>query len=149
MSATQELIAAALTAADTLDEISRNWAGCTRTWAESMYTQVEQLRESCARATVQPNIVMVKRLIVDFGNEAMRGNYTLAVSARTALLGAVESIAETREELKAERDALKHDNERLILENKALKYSLQLDEELIGKIQEVISVIANRPEVSK
>lgn len=58
-----------------------------------------------------------------------------------ALLDAVRAIA-------TERDALIADNERLMQETKALKYSLQLDEELIGKVQQIISVIANRPEVS-
>lgn len=33
-------------------------------------------------------------------------------------------------------------------EHAALKYSLQLDEELIGKIQQVISVLASRPVVT-
>jgi hypothetical protein len=35
--------------------------------------------------------------------------------------------------------------ERLRAENAALKYSLQLDEDLIGKIQQIISILASRP----
>lgn len=38
--------------------------------------------------------------------------------------------------------------ERLAYDNAALKYSLQLDEDLIGQIQRIISVLANRPVIA-
>jgi hypothetical protein len=47
-----------------------------------------------------------------------------------------------------ENAVLKREWRRLTAENAALKYILQLDEDWIGKIQQVISVLASRPEVT-
>lgn len=51
-----------------------------------------------------------------------------------------------RNEAQAELAASRAECERLSAENAALKYSLQLDEDLIGKIKQIISVLTSRPE---
>ena len=106
MSATQELIAAALTAAGSI-----RW----------QYPELsDELRELCARAMVQPDVSEVERLINEFGvscdSVAKRGHITSFKplgqqitehrASRTTLLDAVRAIV-------AERDALIADNERL------------------------------------
>lgn len=94
MSATQELIAAALTACDV-----------AATDYEGAYRAKRELREACARAMVQPaapDMAEVEQLVEQYAR-AYVGNRDLQ---RTALLDYVRNII-------AERDALIADNERL------------------------------------
>jgi hypothetical protein len=100
MSATQELIAAALTAADELDRVYEN-------------APVEQnsndLREACARAMVQPaapDMAEVWQLLNLYDTAWLFGSSDDLEDSRTALLDYVRGIL-------AERDALIADNERL------------------------------------
>ena len=108
MSATRDLIAAALTAADLMDETI------------PYFHVTEELRELCARAMVQPDMGEVKNLVSAACNLMFDAGKLLgrrdagadrevedARSARTALLDYVRGVM-------AERDALIHDNERSI-----------------------------------
>ena len=94
MSTTQELIAAALTAADELDFIHEH--------APIEHT-TNDLREACARAMVQPpapDMAEVERLIREFEYAAGPYGHDLrCIASRTALLDYVRGVL-------AERDAL-------------------------------------------
>ena len=114
MSATQDLIAAALTAAD---ELEGQWQ--RKGWKPLKQAETN-LREMCARAMVQPDMGEVKNLVSAACNLMFDAGKLLgrrdagadrevedARSARTALLDYVRGVM-------AERDALIHDNERSI-----------------------------------
>lgn len=100
MSATQELIAAALTAADELDVL-------TEQWLQPKSPTGQWLREACARAMVQPGIPEVERLVREFEgavwDQAVHG-ISDANTTRAALLDAVRAIVAERDQF---RDAAK------------------------------------------
>ena len=109
MSATRDLIAAALTLADIDEHV-----------AEMPTQAATDVRELCARAMVQPDMGEVKNLVSAACNLMFDAGKLLgrrdagadrevedARSARTALLDYVRGVM-------AERDALIHDNERSI-----------------------------------
>jgi len=110
MSATQELIAAALTAADELHDLYMEGR------SPATFTP-SALREACARAMVQPDIAEVERLLAALMQAADSGAKGFGLSviplrqrmlhtqkARTALLDAVRAIAAERDQF---RDAAK------------------------------------------
>lgn len=101
MSATQELIAAALTAVDELHDINR---------VVPIHDRIEnQLREACARAMVQPaapDMAEVGQLLNLYDTAWLFGSSDDLEDSRAALLDYVRGVL-------AERDALIADNERL------------------------------------
>lgn len=105
MSATQDLIAAALTAADELDQLC----------SPIRSLRADELREACARAIVQPDMAEVERLLDEYADsvidlERERKNKYLSAQRdtdHTELLDYVRGIME-------ERDAMIADNERLM-----------------------------------
>ena len=112
MTATQDLIAAALTLADELDYLYEN---------APVEQNSNEIRELCARAMVEPDMGEVERLINEFGvscnSVAKRGHITSLKplgqqitehrAARAALLDYVRGVM-------VEHDALIADNERLM-----------------------------------
>jgi len=105
MSATQELIAAALTAAEVFELSAR---------FEDEKNAVEALREACARAMVQPDIAEVERLVQKLESCAGWAGETQGENrriwreeqdiSRTALLDAVRVMAAERDEWQKLRD---------------------------------------------
>jgi len=105
MSATQELIAAALIAADKIEgmELPVGYLDL----AEEAAELATDLREACARAMVQPDIAEVERLVDEYSDSVVemarerKNKYLVAQrdTDRTALIDAVRAIV-------AERDGL-------------------------------------------
>ena len=90
MSATQDLIAAALTAADELDQLH----------SPIRSLRADELREACARAMVQPDMAEVERLADEYATAVHDGRDNDCYKTRTALLEAVRAIVEERDALK-------------------------------------------------
>ena len=104
MSATQELIAAALA----LAALAERNTDDRDEWQHA----IDSVREACARAMVQPDIAEVERLVSEheYKLECYHSGIVWAgetKATRTALLDYVRGVM-------AERDALIHDNERSI-----------------------------------